>query len=226
MSSNPEFSIAIALLKYLGFLIAITMYQAGIAIMAKKRGDDSPQTRELATLNPLPHIEIVGTVIFPFLTILMGSPVVFGWPKQFQIETRYFKKPKKDINIIYLSGVGVNFLISIICMIALRFLGGGILLPTPAMDLSNPEILIRLMLGTIGFSNIVIGALYLLPLPGTAGWNILINNVSYNTSRKLQEKAFIISIAGLALIVLGLLGFYFNIFISIFVYGSNTFVGL
>jgi Zn-dependent protease len=226
MSSNPEFSIAIALLKYLGFLIAITMYQAGIAIMARKKGDESFQTRELATINPLPHIEIIGTVIFPFLTILMGSPVVLGWPKQFQIETRYFKNPRRDINIIYLSGVAVNFFISIICMIALRFLGGGIIIPTPTTDLSNPESLIRLMLATIGISNIVIGALYLLPFPGTAGWNILINNVSYNTSRKLLDKAFIISICGLMLIVLGLLSFYFNIFMTLFIYGSNTIIGL
>ena len=78
MSSNPEFSIAIALLKYLGFLIAITMYQAGIAIMAKRKGDNSFQTTQLATFNPIPHIEIVGTILFPFISILANFPFVLA----------------------------------------------------------------------------------------------------------------------------------------------------
>jgi Zn-dependent protease len=226
MTSYPEFSVAIALLRYLGFLVAITMYQAGIAMMAQKRGDQSIQTRQMATLNPLPHIELIGTIVFPLITILFNSPVVFGWPKQFSIETRYFKKFRTDINLVYLSGVGVNFLISILCMTALRFLGGGLLIPQPSTDLSHPEILTRLMLATIGMSNIVIGALYLLPFPGTAGWNILINNVSYPLSRTLQEKATLISIVALIFIVLGFLNFYFKIFALLFMFGSKTMIGL
>lgn len=225
MNSNIEFIFAVGLLKYLGFLIAITMYQAGIAIMARKKGDHSVQTNQLATFNPLPHIEILGTVIFPIITILLNSPVVFGWPKQFQIDTRYFAKPKKDLNIVYLTGLGVNFLISIICMIALRMLGGGIYIPTPAMDLSNPELLVRLMLGTIGLTNMVIGGLYLLPFPGTAGWNLLINNVSYNFSRKLLEKSQIISICALLLIVSKLFNFYFAFFAGLFMFGANSIIG-
>ncbi|MBX9839142.1 site-2 protease family protein [Silvanigrella sp.] len=216
MSSNPEFSIAIALLKYLGFLIAITMYQAGIAIMAKRKGDNSFQTTQLATFNPIPHIEIVGTIIFPFISILANFPFVLGWPKQFQIDTRYFKKPKLDVNIIYLSGVSINFLISIICMITLRFFLGGSIMPSPTLDLSTPEKLAQLMLSTIGLTNMVLGALFLLPLPGYAGWNILINNVSYNTARKLQEKAMIISIVGMIVIIFGFLNTFFNIFMKLF----------
>jgi Zn-dependent protease len=216
MSSNPEFSIAIALLKYLGFLIAITMYQAGIAIMAKRKGDNSFQTTQLATFNPIPHIEIVGTILFPFISILANFPFVLGWPKQFQIDTRYFKKPKLDVNIIYLSGVGINFLISIICMLTLRFFLGGSIMPSPALDLSTPDKLAQLMLSTIGLTNMVLGALFLLPLPGYAGWNILINNVSYNTARKLQEKAMIISIVGMIVIVFGFLNIFFNIFMNLF----------
>ena len=225
MSSNPEFSIAIALLKYLGFLIAITMYQAGIAIMAKRKGDASFQTTQLATFNPIPHIEIVGTIIFPFITILANFPVVFGWPRQFQIDSRYFKNPKRDINLIYLSGVGINFLIAIICMISLRSMGGFILFPTPQMDLSNPNNLLYFMLGKIGLTNMVIGALFLLPLPGYAGWNILINNLNYNTAKKLQEKAMIISFIGMAIILFGFLDVFLKLFSFLFILGSNTIVG-
>ncbi len=225
MNDNIQFRIALGLLRYLGFLIAITMYQAGIAIMAQKKGDKSIDTKNRASLNPFPHMEIMGTVLLPILTIMSNSPVVLGWPKPHTIETRNFKKPKKDINIVYLSGVGINFAIALICMVILRALGGGMFLLQSSIDFSDLNILIRIMIALIGITNMTIGALFLLPLPGTAGWNILLNNVSYNNSVKLQQKVMLISIIGLVLIVMGALNFYFKIFVSLFTMGSNTIIG-
>ncbi len=211
---DSKFSLPIALLKYLGFLIAITMSQAAIAIVARKKGDVSAQTMQMATLNPLPHIEILGTVIFPFFTILMNSPIVFGWPKQFNIETRYFRNIKKDINMVYASGILINFVIALLCTLVLKFMGQ-INIPQGA-DYSSPEILSRMILSSICFLNIIIGALNLLPVPGTPGWYILINNLSYELSRKIQEKAMFLTIGFLILIISGFLSFYFKLFLFIF----------
>lgn len=211
---DSKFSLPIALLKYLGFLIAITMSQAAIAIVARKKGDVSAQTMQMATLNPLPHIEILGTVIFPFFTILMNSPIVFGWPKQFNIETRYFRNIKRDINLVYASGILINFIIALLCTIILKFMGQ-INIPQGA-DYSSPEILSRMILSSICFLNIIIGALNLLPVPGTPGWYILINNLSYELSRKIQEKAMFLTIGFLILIISGFLSFYFKLFLLLF----------
>ncbi|KAB8029057.1 site-2 protease family protein [Fluviispira multicolorata] len=220
MGSISETTIAFGLLRYLGFLIAITMCQAGVAIMAKRKGDNSIQTQQMATLNPLPHIDILGTVIFPIITILLNSPVVFGWPKQFDIDRRSFRNPRKDINIVYSFGVGINFAIAFLCILILRFSGIGAVMPTPTLDFTKPELLSGLIVTLIGISNITIGALFLLPLPGMAGWNILINNLSYNKAKFLNEKATIISIVGLLLIVSGVLTFYFRIFLFLFLFGT------
>lgn len=211
---DSKFSLPIALLKYLGFLIAITMSQAAIAIVARKKGDVSAQTMQMATLNPLPHIEILGTVIFPFFAILMNSPIVFGWPKQFNIETRYFRNIKRDINLVYASGILINFIIALLCTIILKFMGQ-INIPQGA-DYSSPEILSRMILSSICFLNIIIGALNLLPVPGTPGWYILINNLSYELSRKIQEKAMFLTIGFLILIISGFLSFYFKLFLLLF----------
>ncbi|APJ02847.1 site-2 protease family protein [Silvanigrella aquatica] len=214
MYLDSQFSLPKALLLYLGFLIAITMSQAIIAIVAKKRGDVSVQTRQMATLNPLPHIELIGTVIFPFIAIFLNSPVIFGWPKQFNIESRYFKKPKRDVNLVYASGIIINFIIALICMLVLKFMGPFYIAPTA--DHSSPEILSRIILSSICYLNVVIGALNLLPIPGTPGWYILINSLSYDLSRKLQEKAMLISIGFMVLIISGLFNSYFSLFISLF----------
>ena len=210
------FHLAQGLLRYIAFLIAITMYQAAIAIMAKKKGDKSLATQQLATLNPLPHIDLIGTVLFPFITILLESPIVFGWPKMHNVQISHFKNIKKDLTIVYSSGVALNFMIAFICMIILRYLGGGFFFLNPAMDLSDLNVLFRVFLAIVGFTNLTLGALFLLPLPGSAGWYIIIHNVNYNLSQKLQTHAFWISIAGLILIISGLLNIYFMIFANIF----------
>ena len=220
--SSIQFKIAMGLLRYLGFLIAITMYQAGVAIMAQKRGDQSYLTKERATLNPYAHIDILGTILFPIITIMSNFPIVFGWPKYHIVETRYFKNPRRDINIVYLFGVGINFFIALICMITLRFIGGGFFIFDASIDYANSNILIRTMIGIIGLTNITIGSLFLLPFPGTAGWNLLLNNVSYTTSTKLQEKSMIISLVVLGLLMLGVLNPFFNFFISLFLFGAQS----
>lgn len=222
MDSGIEFKIAQGMLRYLGFLIAITMYQAGIAIMARKKGDNSYETQGRATLNPFPHIEIIGTVLFPLITIIFNSPIVLGWPKPHNIDTRRFKKPRRDINHIYLFGVGINFLIACLCMIVLRFLGGGVFVLNAALDFSDATILTRVMLTIIGLTSMVIGALFLIPIPGTAGWNILLNNVSYSWAQKLHSNMMMISLIGLMIIVIGGLNFYFSLFAWLFRLGSNV----
>nr|BFD33274.1 site-2 protease family protein [Pigmentibacter ruber] len=211
---DSKFSLPTAMLKYLGFLIAITMSQAAIAIVARKKGDTSAQTSQMATLNPLPHIELFGTVVIPFILIFANSPLVIGWPKQFSIETRYFKKIKSDINLVYSSGILINFLIAIICTVILKFMGN--ITISQGADYSSPEILSRMILSYICFSNIVIGALNILPFPGSSGWNILINNLSYDLSRKAQEKQMFIYILFLILLITGILDFYFYFFINLF----------
>lgn len=225
MTETIEFKIAQGLLRYLGFLIAITMYQAGVAIMAQKRGDRSQSTMQMATLNPLAHIDPVGTVIFPLFTIMMNSPIVLGWPKLHIVDSRYFKRPRFDINLVYLSGLSINFIIAIVCMIALRILGGGTFILNSATDFSDLAILSKIMLAIIGLINMTIGGLFLLPLPGTAGWNLLLNNLPYSLAKKFQDKIMLITIIGLALILLGFLNFYFKIFIGLFIIGSNTILG-
>ncbi len=74
---NLQFQIGYGFLRYLGFLVAITMYQAGMAFVAVKKGDRSSQTQTLATVNPFVHMEFFGTVVLPLLTIIVKLFVLF-----------------------------------------------------------------------------------------------------------------------------------------------------
>ena len=212
--------IAGGLVYYLGFLIAITFYQACLALIAKYRGDVSHTTAERATFVPFVHMELLGTVIFPLLTIVAGSPVVFAWPKPFNINTRYFKNPKRDINIIYLFALSTLFLMSIACMLILKFIGGPVIGGLITTTFVTVPYLLQIFFSIIGQVCMTIGALFLLPMPGTAGWYLVLNNASYDFGRKMLQSSFMISIVTLVLIMSGLLNFYFKFFLFLFVLGA------
>jgi len=206
---------------YLGFLIAITFYQAALAHLARAKGDASYVTQTRASLVPFVHMELLGTVIFPILTIISGSPVVFGWPKPFNINTRYFKKPRHDINLIYSLSLCAIFAVGLVCMIVLRFLGGPSHLTFLGGNFSDVTNIIPVFLTVIGQVCVTIAALFLLPMPGTAGWYLLLNNASYQFGMKMIQSSFIISISVLLLILSGLLNFYFKFFLLLFFVGAT-----
>lgn len=198
------------LLRFLGFFIAIIVYQATIIIMAKKRGDKSLATLQRATFNPLPHIDILGTVILPFISILMNFIIVFGWAKPHQIETRYFKKPRTDLNYVYAVPLLALFCISFACILLYAIFQ---YIPFPSsIDI---EVFLHLFV-IVGMSNMFIAGLFLLPFPGTSGWFLLLNNIPYKYAQQIREKTLAITIVFLLLLVFNVLNFYFEFYLSLF----------
>lgn len=188
-----------AILTYCGFLVAITMREAAHAITARALGDRSSETQSRATINPIPHVDLLGTVILPGVFLLSGIPFLLGWAKPLNIDTRYFKKMRRDINIAELAGPATNFLIAIVCGFVSIALGYKI-----EMMWSGQDPVPRLLLA-IAQSNIVIGLLNLLPFPNSSGWRLLLNNIRYPWAQFLIQNANIISIAMLVLLLTNVL---------------------
>lgn len=198
------FDFRVALLTYFGFLVALTMHEAAHAFMAKFLGDRSAETAHRATINPVPHIDLWGTLIFPGIMILspMSLPVVFGWAKPTNFDPNYFKNMKRGINFVSLAGPGANFLIAILCGVAIRIMGTNISI----FELRGFDVVadpISALLGFTAISNVVIGVLNFLPFPGSDGWRILLNSVNYNLAQKLNQSAFMVSMGMLLLLFLG-----------------------
>ncbi|MEN9809314.1 MAG: hypothetical protein RLZZ488_881 [Pseudomonadota bacterium] len=206
-----------AILTYCGFLVAITMREAAHAIVARKLGDRSLETESRATLNPVPHIDVLGTIVLPLVFLLSGTPFLLGWAKPLMIDTRYFKKMRRDINIAEIAGPATNFGIAILCGVIAIASGYKI-----QMMWAGSDPVPRLLLA-IAQSNIVIGLLNLLPFPNSSGWRLLLNNINYNLGQKLNEKATIISIVMLVLLLTGILSPIFMSAIGIYLYVLQMF---
>ena len=89
---------------FVPFLFALCFHEWAHAFVAKRKGDDTAEMMGRLTLNPIAHIDLFGTVIFPLIVILGGFPIFFGWAKPVPVDTRNLSNPKKDMFWIAFAG--------------------------------------------------------------------------------------------------------------------------
>lgn len=114
--------IAKCLLGFFLLLISLTLHQWGHAWMADKLGDPNPRREGRVSLNPIVHIDLFGTIIFPLLCCFLSLGVFFGWGKPVPINSLHFKH--KQLGEILVSGAGLigNLLLCFIASLVLAFL--------------------------------------------------------------------------------------------------------
>jgi Zn-dependent protease len=95
----------------LAALIAITVHEASHALVAKRLGDRTAELLGRLTLNPLAHLDPIGSLMF----LLIG----FGWAKPVPIDPRYLSSPKRDLALISLAGPVSNLLLAIVAFVLL-----------------------------------------------------------------------------------------------------------
>ncbi len=97
----------------LGFLPAVILHEYAHGWVAFRCGDPTAKMAGRLTLNPLKHIDPVGTLILPGLLILLRAPIVFGWAKPVPIDYGHLRFPRRDIALVALAGPLVNILLAI-----------------------------------------------------------------------------------------------------------------
>ncbi len=116
--------ILIVTLGVVGFIMAVIVHEVAHGYVADRLGDPTARLMGRLTLNPIPHIDIIGTVVLPLILFLFKSPFIFGWAKPVPIDPYNLKNPKKDTALISLAGPTANLLFAGILSIFLRILLG------------------------------------------------------------------------------------------------------
>lgn len=106
----------------IGFAFAIIIHEVAHGWMADRLGDPTARLMGRLTLNPIPHIDIYGTIIVPALLFFLHSPFLFGWAKPVPIDPYNLKNPKKDSALISLAGPAANICFAILLSLFLRIL--------------------------------------------------------------------------------------------------------
>jgi Zn-dependent protease len=111
------------LILYLGLLVLLTFHEFGHAWMAWKCGDDTALSQGRVSLNPLVHIDLLGTVVLPLLLILFAPGGFFvGWAKPVPVNPDNLRNPRADDIMVSLAGPWMNLLLAIAIM-ALAWVG-------------------------------------------------------------------------------------------------------
>ncbi|MDA0909949.1 MAG: site-2 protease family protein [Proteobacteria bacterium] len=102
-------------------LFAITLHEAAHAYIAKLRGDKTAYLMGRVTLNPIKHIDILGTIILPTAMFLLGTGFLFGWAKPVPVNFNNLKKPRQDMILVAIAGPLANFVMAIIWFLLWKF---------------------------------------------------------------------------------------------------------
>ena len=141
------------------------MHESAHAWTALKEGDPTAQSQGRISLNPLVHIDIIGTVVMPLLMIFTGVPLL-GWAKPCPVDPRLFKDLKRGQIIVSGAGPVSNFLLALLFTAAL-FVA---LRAIPEPSSTNPVIL---FLGLGVQLNVLLAIFNLVPLPPLDGSHIV-----------------------------------------------------
>src|ERR1700676_4075035 len=170
------------------FLFAISVHESAHAWMASQRGDQTARMLGRVTLNPLKHIDPVGTVILPAIAMYYHLPVI-GWAKPTPVDPRNFKSPVLDDILTAVVGPISNFIVATGAGLALILgaltsrLGAGIVHAIPLVYPSHLDILtsqtdsflmpISLLFYELMVLNIILGVFNLIPVPPLDGSHVL-----------------------------------------------------
>ena len=176
-------------------LLAITLHEAAHAYVAKRYGDATAFMMGRMTLNPLRHIDQVGTILIPLLALFLGG-FIFGWAKPVPVNFSNLRHPKRDMRYVAVAGPLANLAMAIGWVLLFKLSGtlGGYF-GTPLALMCQAGVMI----------NVSLMVLNLLPIPPLDGGRILVSLLpqrqAYSVSRIEPYGMWIL----IALIFTGLL---------------------
>ncbi len=179
-------------------LFAITVHEVAHGWMARRFGDRTAEMLGRLTLNPIKHIDPVGTVAVPLLMVWLGG-FLFGWAKPVPVSFRNLRNPKRDMVFVALAGPGANLLMAFGWAVLLKLF-------KEAAPVLGKSLVFFLEMAKIGiFFNLLLMIFNLLPIPPLDGGRVLRGLVPESIGRHLDalERYGLIIVVGL--IVAGLL---------------------
>ncbi len=177
-------------------VLAVVLHEVAHGWVAERLGDDTARWMGRLTLNPLKHIDPIGTVVIPIALIVIGSPILFGYAKPVPVDFRKLRRPKQDMVWVALAGPAANILLALASALVLWL---SVHLQASAAWVAEP---LSLMCQASILINIVLCIFNLIPLPpldgGRVAVGLLPGPAAYRLSR-LEPYGFIIVVALLLL---------------------------
>jgi Zn-dependent protease len=188
----PSSDVAVSIFEFVILLFSLSVHECAHAWVASRLGDQTARLQGRVTLNPIPHIDLLGTIIFPAFVIfgpLLGFRAPFllvGWAKPTPVISRNLKRIVRDENLITLAGPASNLILALAAFLGLVI--ADIVVPAKLMVNGPSELqaLVVLALLTIKI-NITLLFFNLLPIPPLDGSHLLRSLLPYNAAQRYDR---------------------------------------
>jgi len=183
-------------------LFAITLHEVAHGWMARYFGDRTAEMLGRLSLNPLRHIDPIGTVLVPGLLLAIGGPL-FGWAKPVPVATSVLRNPRRAMVVVALAGPAANILMAAVWCAVL-----GAIVRVKGNETLDGWITLMAQAGIL--SNVVLAVFNLLPIPPLDGGRVLSGLLPPRLSARLDKIEPVGLFIVLGLSTLGLFGWLFN----------------
>jgi Zn-dependent protease len=201
-------NVVLAIFEFVVLVLAISVHDCAQAWAALRLGDPTAKMLGRLTLNPIRHIDVLGTLIWPLLYIFR-SPLVLGWGKPLPITTNNFRRGSRDEMMVYAAGPAAHLFAAGVCLVLLLIVkhtvpGAGASLqsaeylalraPIPTDNLPNLfPIVLFLYFGIL--TNLLLFVFNLVPLPALDGGKILRHFLPYNAAKTFDSMGLYLMFA-------------------------------
>jgi len=159
-------------------LFAITLHEAAHGYVARHFGDMTAYQQGRITLNPIRHIDPVGTILLPLLTLALGG-ILFGWAKPVPVNFAALRRPKQDMLWVAIAGPASNLLMALFwgLMIKVAWMFPGGYFTEPLLEMAQIGVKI----------NAILLVLNLLPLPPLDGGRVAVSLLPHRQAYQLSR---------------------------------------
>jgi Zn-dependent protease len=138
-------------------LVSLTLHELAHAWVAWKLGDPTAKSQGRLTLNPLAHLDPMGTLMFVLTALIANLP--FGWARPVPVDPRYFRRAKEGMAIVAAAGPLMNFVLALVCWAVVRHVS----LSSQGVEVMEKAYIV----------NLVLGLFNLIPVPPLDGSRII-----------------------------------------------------
>jgi Zn-dependent protease len=177
-------------------ILSVIAHEVAHGYAANSLGDPTARLAGRLTLNPIPHIDLMGSIVIPVLLIFTHSPILFGWAKPVPYNPYNLKNQRWGETLVAVAGSATNLLLALIFGLLVRF-GLSIGFNQSALSLA----------ATIAFVNLFLGLFNLIPFPPLDGFTALRSALPWNIASGLGRFEQRVRATGVISMILFLLFF-------------------